>query len=174
MVIWTTGLSGAGKTTLCAAIYARLKALRSELVLLDGDILREVFGADLGYAECDRVQQIRRIQALAKFLEHQGMIVLVAALYSRWDLFKWNRENFKAYFEIYLKAPLELLEAQDSKGIYSMAADCRPPNIVGVDIPWNEPQSPDLVIDMITREPTNILAERVIRAVPGLVPSLAQ
>ena len=169
-----TGLSGAGKTTLCAAIYARLKALRPELVFLDGDMLRAVFAADLGYAECDRVQQIGRIQALAKFLEHQGMIVLVAALYSRRDLFKWNRRNFDAYFEIYLRAPLEFLEARDSKGIYSMAAGCAQPNIVGVDIPWNEPQCSDLVIDMITREPTNILAERVIRAVPGLIPQFSQ
>ena len=57
MVIWMTGLSGAGKTTLCAAIYARLKALRPELVFLDGDMLRAVFAADLGYAECDRVRR---------------------------------------------------------------------------------------------------------------------
>ena len=86
MVIWVSGLSASGKTTLCNAMWRLLKSQAPELVLLDGDVIRAVFSNDLGYREEDRVVQITRIQNLAKLLSDQGLVVLVAALYANHSL----------------------------------------------------------------------------------------
>lgn len=144
MVIWLTGVSGAGKTTICDAMWELLKPSLPQLVSIDGDIVRRLFASKLGYAEPDRVQQIERIQTLAKFLSDQGQIVLVAALYSRADLLTWNRDNFRDYFEVYIDASMELVRERDPKGLYANAGPS--PQIVGIDIPWNAPASPDMTI----------------------------
>jgi len=86
MIIWIAGLSAAGKTTLATALAAKLRRRMPNLVVLDGDVIRQLYGNDLGYEEADRVVQIKRIQNLAAFLESQGIVVVVAALYARDDL----------------------------------------------------------------------------------------
>ena len=88
MVIWITGLSGAGKTTLIQAVAGQVKRNLPELVLLDGDAIRQLFGNDLDYREDSRVIQIKRIQRMAKFLSDQGVVVMVAALYAHPDLLR--------------------------------------------------------------------------------------
>ena len=173
MLIWVTGLSGSGKSTLCQAVYGQLKEDRPELVLLDGDAIRAVFCNDLGYEEADRVTQIRRIQGLGKELVDQGLSVIVAALYSHPDLLAWNRANVSRYFEVYLRASLDAVNARDSKGLYAGAASGATPHVVGVDIPWREPLSPDLVIDTDVFQKPEALASRVIAAVPWL-PALSE
>ncbi len=147
MVIWITGLSGAGKTTICEAIEARLKPTMAQLVMIDGDIIREVFGASLSYREVDRVIQINRIQKLAKFLADQGQVVLVAALYAHPELLDWNRENMSPYFEVYLDAPLSLVESRDPKGLYAKARNGKMDHVVGIDVPWHAPKNSDLHVD---------------------------
>jgi cytidine diphosphoramidate kinase len=143
MVIWITGMSGSGKTTLAVALRDLVKPTRQHTVLIDGDTIREAFGAGLGYDEPNRVVQINRIQKLAKILNDQDLIVIVAALYSHPDLLKWNRENFSSYTEVYLEASMNLLHKRDQKNLYSMAKSGQTNNVVGIDIPWLAPSNPD-------------------------------
>ncbi len=168
MVIWITGLSGAGKTTLCEALSRRLKPHLPELTNLDGDVVRQVFGGELGYGEPDRVAQIKRIQSLAEMLDGQGLVVLVAALYAHPDLLAWNRATFADYVEVYLEAPLDLVRARDPKGLYAKAAAGRMPDVVGLDIPWHAPVNPDLTIDMTAGPSVDDAAQTIIDAVPVL------
>jgi len=165
MVIWLTGLSGSGKTTICDAMWNMLKPSLPELVSIDGDIVRQLFANKLGYAEPDRVQQIQRIQTLAKFLSDQGQIVLVAALYARDDLLAWNRENFKNYFEAYIDASIELVRTRDPKGLYANAGPS--PQIVGIDIPWNAPTSPDMTIFADNGIAPDDIAKQIITKIPA-------
>jgi len=164
MVIWITGLSGAGKTTLCQKVFDALKPTMPELVHVDGDVIRELFGADLSFAEEDRVRQIKRIQAISSFLDRQGQVVLVAALYASPELLKGNRETFENYFEVYLKAPMELLSQRNSKGLYNNGTS----NVVGVDIPWHEPKQADLTFDASLGATPNEMAKKLIASVPRL------
>jgi adenylylsulfate kinase-like enzyme len=165
-VIWITGLSGAGKTTLSRALCCALKPGSPELVCLDGDAVRAAFGNDLGYSEADRITHITRMQGLAQLLSGQGLIVLVAALYSHPELLAWNRKNLREYFEIYLKASTTTLYRRDSKGLYREATAGLRPNVVGVDIPWHVPIAPDLVIEVDNAPNPEACARQVIAALP--------
>lgn len=167
--MWVLGLSGSGKTTLCRALRDALVPHVPELVVLDGDAVREAFGNDLGFAEADRVVQIGRLQGLARLLAGQGMKVIVAAVYARPDLLTWNRAHLPGYFEIYLRASSAALRARDSKGIYVRASRGELLNVVGVDIPWNCPTHPDLVIDTDDLEEPRRMAAKVIAAAPRLL-----
>lgn len=172
MVIWVTGMSGAGKTTLCTALRDLLKPRLPELMLLDGDVVRETLSTGLGYAEADRKIQIGRMQKLARMLSDQGLVVLVAALYCHPDLLAWNRENIKDYFEVYLRAPMDLLKRRDSKGLYAAAAAGKTRDVVGVDIAWNEPARADLIIDADSAPDPQALARRVAGTIPRLARAL--
>ncbi|MBI4322967.1 MAG: adenylyl-sulfate kinase [Candidatus Omnitrophica bacterium] len=164
--MWVTGLSGAGKTTLCRALYHLLKPQLPELILLDGDHIREAYGNDLGYSEAERMTQIKRVQRLARLLAEQGLVVLVAALYAHPELLTWNRQHLRGYVEIYLKASRALVQRRDSKGLY--AADGTVRHVVGLDIPWHEPTAPDLVVDADHAPAPEVLARDVVEAVPRL------
>lgn len=168
MVIWITGISGAGKSTVCETIIRMAKPHIAELVWLDGDVVREIFADQLGHSEAERVRQIKRIQRLAKELDSQGMMVLVAALYTHPDLLAWNRENFKGYAEIYLEASLDLVMQRDPKGLYSKVRAGEMSEVVGVDIPWNAPENPTLKIPMDSEISVEAAAGLVIDAVPEL------
>ena len=168
MVIWFTGMSGAGKSTLCAALAKKVKPYIPELVILDGDIIRELFSADLTFKETDRVVQITRIQKLAKMLSDQGQLVMVAALYANPDLLRWNRENFSDYAEIYMKASMSTLRQRDSKGLYGSNA----PDVVGVDIPWQEPLEPDFTFQADNEKPADQWADELIAQIPRLSKSV--
>lgn len=167
MVIWITGLSGAGKTALSDALIAIVKPRLPTLVRLDGDVVRAIFGTGLGYSEPERVVQIKRIQALARELDHQGFVVLVAALYAHPELLAWNRANYSSYFEVYLDTPLAEVQRRDAKGIYTRAKRGEERYVVGIDIPWHPPDEADLVLDGASDTPEG-LAARVIAAVPVL------
>lgn len=157
--IWITGLSGAGKTTLAEALVERMRRRGRPVVLVDGDVIRDLFGASLGFDVDARRVQIGRLQALARFLADQGVDVVVAALYSAPDLLAWNRANLAGYFEVYIEASLALVTGRNSKGLY----DGTTRNVVGVDIDWLAPRSPDLVVEADREEPVAEVAVRIER-----------
>ena len=169
-VIWITGLSGSGKTTLAHALSLRLKPRLPQLVLLDGDTVRAIFGG-LDYTEPSRHVQITRIRKLAGVLAMQGQIVIVAALYSHPQLLADNRSSLPGYFEVYLRASMGLLKQRDSKGLYAGAEAGDVPNVVGVDIPWHEPTAADLVIDADDGLTPDAMADRLLQHVPALAAS---
>ena len=166
MVIWVTGLSGSGKTTLCNAIRRSVKKAVPELVLLDGDQVRAAFGHDLGHREEDRVVGFKRLQNIAGLLSKQGLTVVVAAVYSNPELLKWNRGNFRDYFEIYLDASIDTVRDRDDKGLYAKALTGEISDVVGIDIPLNIPQSPDLVLDANHPDTPERMARQIINAIP--------
>lgn len=150
MVIWCIGLSGSGKTTLGREIARQLRARQPNTVLLDGDELREIFaqgrGAEAYTVEGRRVNAERMV-ALCKLLDSQGINVVCCILSIFPEMRDENRRRFSRYFEIFLDAPLHVLEARDAKGLYASARQGKTRNVVGIDIPFERPARPDMVID---------------------------
>lgn len=173
MVILITGISGAGKTALCDALWAILKPRLPELVVFDGDAFRAVISGDLAYTRQDRIIQFQRKLHLAKALSEQGCIVLAGALYSTPELLQWNRDNINDYFEVYINAPIELCRKRDTNGLYAKAEAGELTNVVGIDIPWIAPTDPDMVIDAATPATPEELARGVIRKIPSLLTAVA-
>jgi len=169
-----TGLSGAGKTTISQVIMRQLKPLIPELGLVDGDVVRDVFSNDLDYTEPSRMRQIKRIQSLAKVMDAQDFVVIVAALYSHPDLLAWNRKNFSEYFEVYLDASLDLVRSRDPKGLYAKADSGRMKHVVGIDVPWHEPANPDLTVIASNAETPEDIARRIVQSIPRLSAALSK
>ncbi len=165
MVLWITGLSAVGKSTIAKAYLRTKKNSSVSTVLLDGDAVRELFGGDLGYDEKSRNEHIKRIQRLAKFLSDQGLDVVVAALYSNERILSVNRTLFQEYFEVYLKADLNYLKLRENKSLYTKAEKGEIVDVVGVDIKWHEPMLPDLVIQMNQLRPPLEIAEEIVSAI---------
>tara|TARA_A100001015_G_scaffold279581_1_gene340906 strand:+ start:552 stop:1088 length:537 start_codon:yes stop_codon:yes gene_type:complete len=161
MIIWITGISGAGKTTLAKSILNRYKKYLPNLINIDGDTVRDLFGNDLDYSEKSRVLQIKRIQRLCLFLSKQELIVIASALYASSELLKWNRENFIDYFEVYLEAPLALVKRRDPKNLYKKYDKGIEKNIVGLDIPWHKPKNYDIKIKMEEELSIDMIIERI-------------
>lgn len=153
-VIWITGLSGAGKTTLAATVVSRLRMEGYSAVLLDGDTLREVFGV----ASCDSDNHCRQTRlALAMKYAHlcrviaaQGLTVVIATISMFREVHDWNRSNLEGYIEVYLKVPLDELRRRDPKRIYSRFNAGELVNVAGLDLDVDEPEQPDLVLEYVS------------------------
>lgn len=145
-VYWITGLSGAGKTTIGRILHQHLACSKSNVVFLDGDILRDVFGNDLGHTREDRLKSAMRNARLCKMLSEQGIDVVCATISMFHSVQKWNRDNISLYKEIFIDAPLDALVARDIKGIYKHAVEGKANCIVGVDIEEERPLSPDFTV----------------------------
>jgi cytidine diphosphoramidate kinase len=148
MVIWLIGLSGSGKTTLASEIVKYEKNIhkQKQTILIDGDIVRDIFGNDLGYSLEDRLVNAKRICGLVKFLDDQGLNVVCAILSIFPEISKWNRQNFTNYYEVFIDAPIDVITKRDSKGIYGKYKRGELKDVVGMDIKFPIPRSPDLVI----------------------------
>ncbi|HUF82635.1 MAG TPA: adenylyl-sulfate kinase [Burkholderiales bacterium] len=147
MVIWIIGLSGSGKTTLSKLMYERLKPQLPNLVRLDGDVLRELFGNDVDHTIEGRRRNAQRLSVLSKFLADQGIHIVAAVLSIFPDWREWNRANIPDYAEIYLRVSLTTLRRRDTKCLYARALSGQLPNVVGVDIAFPEPSAPELILD---------------------------
>ena len=147
--LWLTGLSGAGKSTIANALESRLLRLGRHTYLLDGDNVRHGFNRDLGFSDADRVENIRRIGEVAKLFVDAGLIVMTAFIspfYADRDLVR-NLVGEGEFIEIFVYAPLEVAEARDPKGLYERARAGEVSNFTGIDSPYEEPESPELILD---------------------------
>ena len=147
MVIWIIGLAGAGKTTIGHQVYQRLRVTKPNIVFLDGDHVRSIMGNDLGYTIEDRRTNAWRICHLCQYLDQQGIDVVCAILSLFHETQEWNRRYFSQYFEVYIEVSMKVLQVRDQKGLYSKALVGQIENVVGIDIPFNPPLRPNLVID---------------------------
>jgi len=143
-VIWLTGLSGAGKTTLANLICKDFEIKNINNQLLDGDKIRNFFKDDMGFSEKDREDNLKRIAFASKLLADNGISVVVAAVSSIGRDFL--RNNLENYIQIYVKATIEKVIERDTKGMYKKFADGKLKNIVGMDLPYHEPHSPDIIV----------------------------
>jgi cytidine diphosphoramidate kinase len=146
MVVWIIGLSGAGKTSLANEVVTKAKLEKNNTVLVDGDVIREIFGNDLSYSMEDRLKNAERICQLCKFLDTQGINVVCAILSIFPETREWNRENINKYFEVFIDTPIKNLVSRDSKGIYKKYNRGEISEVAGMDINFSEPVNPDLVI----------------------------
>ena len=146
MVIWLTGLSGSGKTSI-AKEFLRISSKKNKFISIDGDDIRLIFNDKLGFSKPERIKHINHIQKLAKFLEQNKLMVIVSALYCISEILKWNKKNFKNYIEVFVKTDKKTLIKRDTKGIYKNYKNKEIKHVVGFDIKYVPPKNPNILID---------------------------
>lgn len=156
IVYWITGLSGAGKTTIGDLFFKRLREKQKNVLFLDGDTLREVFGNDLGYSRKDRFCCAMRYSRLCRLLAEQGQDVVLCTISMFHEVRDWNRQNIKKYREIYIEVPMEVLEQRNQKGLYQSGSD-----VVGVDLDMELPKNSDLVLRNDGALTPKVMAEQI-------------
>ena len=148
-VIWLTGLSGSGKSTVADALESRLHAMGIHSYLLDGDNIRGGLNKDLGFTEADRVENIRRTAEVAKLMADAGLVVITAFI----SPFRSERDMARGLFkpgefaEVFLDVSLDVAESRDPKGLYKKARRGDLPHFTGIDSPYEAPESADLRLD---------------------------
>ena len=163
-VYWVTGLSGAGKTTIGNLLYNRIKEKKDNVVWLDGDVLREVYHTK-DYSDEGRFNLAMQHGRLCKMLSDQGIdvVICVIAMYEKCR--QWNRENIKNYYEIYLRVSMEELIRRDQKLLYSKVLKKEITNVMGMDIPFEEPKKPSVIIDNNGLETPEQILEKILEKI---------
>ena len=162
-VLWFTGLSGSGKSTIANLVEKKLHALGKHTFLLDGDNVRHGLNKDLGFTEADRIENIRRVGEVAKLMTDAGLIVLTAFI----SPFRAEREMVRAmlpegdFIEVFIDTPLEEAERRDVKGLYKKARSGQLKNFTGIDSPYEAPESPEVRVDTTAETPQHA-AERIV------------
>jgi len=151
-IVWFTGLSGAGKSTIANIVEKKLHARGHHTYLLDGDNVRHGLNRDLGFTEADRVENIRRVAEVARLMVDAGLIVLVSFI----SPFRAERRMARAlvqpdeFCEVFIDTPLAVAEQRDRKGLYSKARRGELKNFTGIDSPYEPPENPELRIDTVS------------------------
>ena len=147
MLIWITGISASGKSTIAKRLYKVIKKRCKNTIFLDGDIFRDLNNNDLKYTLKDRNTNAQRITKFCKYFVDQNINVICAANLTSQKYRNWCRDNIKGYYEIFIDVPLEILVKRDFKNLYKKALKGKVKNVVGVDIPFKYPKSPNLILD---------------------------
>jgi bifunctional enzyme CysN/CysC len=161
-VVWFTGLSGSGKSTIANLVEKKLHRMNRHTFLLDGDNVRHGLNKDLGFTEADRIENIRRVGEVAKLMTDAGLIVITAFI----SPFKAEREMVRAmlpegeFFEVFIDTPLSLAEERDVKGLYKKARSGELKNFTGIDSPYEAPAQPEVRIDT-----TKVTPEQAAQAI---------
>ena len=165
-VLWFTGLSGSGKSTIANEVEKRLNLMNRHTFLLDGDNVRHGLNKDLGFTESDRIENIRRVGEVAKLMTDAGLIVLTAFI----SPFRAERDMVRKmlpegeFIEIYVDTPLEVAEARDVKGLYKKARSGGLKNFTGIDSPYEAPEQPEIRVNTTEMTPAEA-AEHIIRQI---------
>lgn len=163
-ILWFTGLSGSGKSTIANEVEKTLNLMNRHTFLLDGDNVRHGLNKDLGFTETDRIENIRRVGEVAKLMADAGLIVLTAFI----SPFRAERDMVRAmlpegeFVEIFVETPLEVAEARDVKGLYKKARAGQLKNFTGIDSPYEAPDNPDIRVNTVEMTPAEA-AEHIIR-----------
>ena len=163
-ILWFTGLSGSGKSTIANEVEKTLNLLNRHTFLLDGDNIRHGLNKDLGFTETDRIENIRRVGEVAKLMADAGLIVLTAFI----SPFRAERDMVRAmmpegeFVEIFVDTPLEVAEARDVKGLYKKARAGQLKNFTGIDSPYEPPENPDICVNTVEMSPAEA-AEHIVR-----------
>jgi bifunctional enzyme CysN/CysC len=173
-VLWFTGLSGSGKSTIANLVEKKLHALGRHTFLLDGDNVRHGLNKDLGFTEADRIENIRRVGEVAKLMADAGLIVLTAFI----SPFRAERELVRAmlpageFVEVFVDTPLAVAESRDVKGLYKKARAGELKNFTGIDSPYERPEQPEVRIDTTKLSPEEAAEEIVHRLMGEWAPDL--
>ena len=165
-VLWFTGLSGSGKSTIANEVEKRLAVMNRHTFLLDGDNVRHGLNKDLGFTEADRIENIRRIGEVAKLMTDAGLIVLTAFI----SPFRAERQMVRdmmaegEFIEIFVDTPLEVAEARDVKGLYKKAREGKLKNFTGIDSPYEPPENPDIIVNTVEMTPEEA-ADHIVRQI---------
>ena len=167
-VVWFTGLSGSGKSTIANLVEKKLQALGRHTFLLDGDNVRHGLNKDLGFTEADRIENIRRVGEVARLMTDAGLIVITAFI----SPFRAERDMVRGmiesgeFVEVFVDTPLEEAERRDVKGLYKKARAGALKNFTGIDSPYEAPVNPEIRVDT-TREKAEDAAERIVEHLLG-------
>ena len=168
-VLWFTGLSGSGKSTIANEVEKTLNLMNRHTFLLDGDNVRHGLNKDLGFTEADRIENIRRVGEVAKLMADAGLIVLTAFI----SPFRAERDMVRAilpegeFIEIFADTPLEVAEARDVKGLYKKARSGALKNFTGIDSPYEAPLTPEIRVNTVEMTPAEA-AEFIVRQIMPL------
>lgn len=167
-VLWFTGLSGAGKSTIATALQTRLNELGCRTYLLDGDLLRQGLCRDLGFSEADRSENLRRVGEVARLMVDAGLLVICATI----SPFEKTRRELRARFasgefiEVFIDAPLAVCEARDPKGLYRKAREGKITQFTGIDSAYDRPASADIHL-RTDQTPTDLCIEQIMGFLRG-------
>ncbi len=145
-VLWFTGLSGAGKTTIAKALEPILRERGLRVERLDGDIVRQSLTRDLGFSKEDRYTNIERVTFVAKLLSRNGVAVLASFISPYRDMRARVRREVTNFIEVYVSTPVEVCAQRDVKGLYARAFAGEIPNFTGVSDPYEPPENPEIVL----------------------------
>jgi bifunctional enzyme CysN/CysC len=166
-LLWFTGLSGSGKSTIANLVEKKLHRMNRHSFLLDGDNVRHGLNRDLGFTEADRIENIRRVGEVAKLMTDAGLIVITAFI----SPFRAEREMVRAmlpegeFIEIFIDTPLAEAERRDVKGLYKKARAGQLKNFTGIDSPYEVPENPEIHIDttdMTPEQAAELIVERLL------------
>ncbi|MFL0672239.1 MAG: sulfate adenylyltransferase subunit CysN [Erythrobacter sp.] len=166
-VLWFTGLSGSGKSTIANEVEKQLFVMNRHTFLLDGDNVRHGLNRDLGFTEADRIENIRRVGEVAKLMADAGLIVLTAFI----SPFRAEREMVRKmlpegeFIEIFVETPLEVAESRDVKGLYKKARAGKLKNFTGIDSPYEPPENPEIrvnTVDMSPEEAARFIIDQIL------------
>ncbi|MGY8706286.1 sulfate adenylyltransferase subunit CysN [Bradyrhizobium sp. 18BD] len=162
-IIWFTGLSGAGKSTIANILDQKLYALGNHTMLLDGDNLRHGLNRDLGFTEADRVENIRRVGEVAKLMVDSGLIVICSFI----SPYKAERDMVRGlvaegdFIEVFVNTPIEECMRRDPKGLYTKAKEGKIKNFTGIDAPYEAPERPEIRLETVGHRPDE-LADQIV------------
>ena len=169
LVLWFTGLSGSGKSTIANEVEKTLNLMNRHTFLLDGDNIRHGLNKDLGFTEADRIENIRRIGEVARLMADAGLIVLTAFI----SPFRAERQIVREmlpegeFIEVFVDTPLAVAEERDVKGLYKKARAGELKNFTGIDSPYEAPEHPDIVVNTVEMTPEQA-AEFIVRQIMPL------